>query len=173
MSTPFELYCEDLRFNRTRSPWAQSAGLRGWLRALENEVVEVRDEITPEAGAPRLQHAAEEMGDVLGNWISLSLAIEAAGGPTVEDIVTAARAKLHARKPWVFDGSPVFATADEEHAAYAVNKAKLKDLATKPVVSPKLPKVTECSGCDGTGLQDACCRPYECPDCDGTGGVEL
>ena len=124
----FELLSDDLRFNRTRSPWAQEQGLEGWMEAVENEVTEVREDLCPETGEPRLQHAGEELGDVLSNFISLALALEAAGGPSLPEIVKAARDKLRARKPWIFDGSPVFKTGAEEHAAYLVRKAELNDV---------------------------------------------
>lgn len=116
----FENLIADLKLNASRSPWAKEQGLSGWIGHLVDEVNEVRQAF--ESGD--MEHVAEEMGDVLWDWVALSLAIEAEGGPSVTEIAQNVSKKFRRRKPWIFDGGPLPESATEERQKYLKSKAE-------------------------------------------------
>lgn len=103
------------RFNAAMSPWAKSQGRAGWLRHLELEVKELKDELN------NPDRFVEELGDVLHNTISLAVEVERTGGPTVEQLFAQVEQKIRARKPWLFKGD-IPKTAKEEESMYQVQK---------------------------------------------------
>jgi NTP pyrophosphatase (non-canonical NTP hydrolase) len=119
-SIRFEELVADLEANFEFSPWAKTQGLRGWAAHLAKEVEEMRHEI-----GINDSRVGDELGDVLWNWISTVLALEAIGGPSMDIIIQKARAKLRLRKPWIFDGSEVPSDPEAEHALYLKMKAKV------------------------------------------------
>lgn len=69
---------------------------------------------------------SEELGDVIGNIISLVIAQRAAGGADLVVILENARAKLHRRKPWLFDHAEAPPkTVEEENILYAATKQRV------------------------------------------------
>jgi XTP/dITP diphosphohydrolase len=119
---PLSALIADLKLNQVRSPWAKAQGVAGWTKQLASEVDEVLEVVASDA--IDVPHLSEELGDVLWTWIASALALEASGGPSIEELVAGAQAKLRRRKPWVFDGSTDLpGTADEETVRYLAQKA--------------------------------------------------
>jgi NTP pyrophosphatase (non-canonical NTP hydrolase) len=113
----FRKLCEDNRTNFQRSPWAQQQGSKGWIHLITLEVEEVLN-------APTTENLAEELGDVLWNTISTILALQKEGGPPLEDVLEAIRVKIRHRKPWIFDGSELTLTPDEENLLWEQMKRR-------------------------------------------------
>ena len=110
-----------MRVNHRDSPWAKTQSANDWILHTEAELQELKHFTSP-------ANAAEELGDVLQNWIASYIALEAEEGVCVlEEILLSAQNKLLARKPWLFDSRlPFPKDADEERAWVKLNKAKEK-----------------------------------------------
>jgi NTP pyrophosphatase (non-canonical NTP hydrolase) len=117
---------EMLSLNFSRSPWSRMQGPYGWIRLLRREI----DELEEALKSGDMAHIKEELGDVL--WTSLTLALSfkrlVPSGLFLE-VVSGSIAKMRQRKPWVFDGSDITFTAEEEHALFRANKAAAKEEA--------------------------------------------
>lgn len=117
----FDSLVEMMRINHRDSPWAKTQTAQSWLKHLETELQELMDFTSP-------ANAAEELGDVLQNWIAVYIALEEEEGvATLGEILSNAQIKLASRKPWLFDSKlPFPKDASEERAWVAANKAKEK-----------------------------------------------
>lgn len=117
----FDGLVEMMRINHRNSPWAKTQSAKDWLEHLQKELEELKDHTSP-------ANAAEELGDVLQNWIAVFIALEEEEGLCIlEEILFNAQLKLARRKPWLFDSRlPFPKDADEERAWVKLNKSKEK-----------------------------------------------
>lgn len=117
----FDGLVEMMRINHRNSPWAKTQSAADWIEHLQAELNELKT-FTSAA------NAAEELGDVLQNWIAVFIALEEEQGIAVlREVIWAAQMKLRFRKPWLFDSRlPFPKDADEERAWVKLNKSKEK-----------------------------------------------
>lgn len=111
----------DTSLNYKRSPWSQAQGPLGWINLVRGEL----DELEVEVKAGNYDNVEDEFGDVIWCVASLALAVRATGKVLVSNAMTRSLTKMRARKPWIFDGSVIEFTAEEEHNNFRKNKEEL------------------------------------------------
>lgn len=117
--TELEDLIHALRLDRKRSAWSQSQTLDPSLVKLQGEIDECREALADGDDDALIA----ELGDAL--W-SLIFAVIVAGderGLSLEQVASAALAKLRTRKPWLFEEvAPL--TLEEEAVLWARAKAR-------------------------------------------------
>ena len=118
---PFDDLVDAMSLNHHHSPWAQEQTPADWLRYLQEETAEAL--AAKQSG--QAKHLAEELGDVVQNWIAAVIALEDVPGfPSMETLLTNALTKLRWRKPWLFHrDTPFPKDAAEEMTWVAAQKA--------------------------------------------------
>ena len=119
----FKELFKSLCTNFNRSPWTREQGVSGALQSLQGEL----DELKEAYAAKDPTHVQEELGDVFWNCITLALACQRECIALTPQTLAGASKKLHDRKPWIFDGSEITHTAEEEQTKYLQMKARLKE----------------------------------------------
>lgn len=118
----FEWLVRDLRIDCKHSAWTRTQSLRDRLSRLAEEVEEAKAAV--DAGRDPAE-LCNELGDVLWDWITVVIEAEALKLFLMEDVIRGAIQKLHRRKPFLFNGTPMM-SLDEEVQLVAKLKAQEK-----------------------------------------------
>jgi len=110
-------FLDDMRENLARSPWALDKKPADWASWLVTESKEAHAEAAQEPPDPL--KVEDELGDVFHNWLAAVLSHNL----QPSNVVASAAAKMHRRKPWLFDKNLPQPTSAEEEAAW-VKKIK-------------------------------------------------
>lgn len=123
---------DDLSLNLDRSPWCRSLTPVQWADWLTGEVAELKVELdnADYAPPPDKKKIEDELSDCYWCLITLTLTLMRRGWVEPVSVFRHAARKLRARKPWIFDGSSITCTAEEEHQQYKIMKEKLKARTT-------------------------------------------
>jgi NTP pyrophosphatase (non-canonical NTP hydrolase) len=119
----FLMLFEEAQTNFNRSPFAKKQGSEGWFKLLEGELKELHEAIA----SNNPTRVEEESGDVFWNLMHLLFALQREGRSYTPLLFTAISKKMHERKPWIYDGSEITFTAEQEAAQFKANKERLKD----------------------------------------------
>lgn len=104
------------------SPFARSQTVQDWLSKTREELGEAEEA----SASGDARHTQEELGDVLANVLLAILAAETQGICTLEGILESITTKLNQRKPWLWDGSAIPTSSEEEMEIWVRVKEKMK-----------------------------------------------
>jgi XTP/dITP diphosphohydrolase len=115
----------DLRRNAELSPWHKAQG----AALLASEVRDEAEELVQAFGMNEpIENILAELGDVLSDTLLTAIHLESEGTPrAVEMVIRSCIEKLRRRKPWLFDGSKIPDSVEEELKIWHDAKAKEKE----------------------------------------------
>lgn len=104
-------------------PWSTNRGVNGYCDLTLKETIEVKEAIAK----GDVEHIKLELGDVLLNWIHLSLLAKEKFNISLNDIMHEADSKIKRRKPYILENKAV----SEEEALKIWNKVKEEEKSGK------------------------------------------
>jgi len=103
MEKAFREFWDALLLERKKCPWKSTVDVKHQANELLKEAQEFKEAI--EAGD--MEHASDELGDILWDALSAAIVAEECGDFTLKESLERGLAKLKRRKPYLFEGKEV------------------------------------------------------------------
>jgi uncharacterized protein YabN with tetrapyrrole methylase and pyrophosphatase domain len=116
----FADFYEMLKLDRKNSAWSKDCSLKSRVKEFAGEAQEIVEAVEKLDD----ENLKEELGDALWDLLFLFVLAEEKKLFTAKDVIEGAIAKLHRRKPWIFDGEKV--SKEEELRRWAETKKQEK-----------------------------------------------
>lgn len=121
MEKTFREFWGALLLERKKCPWKSTVDVKHQANELLSEAQEFKEAV--ESGD--MEHASDELGDILWDALSAAIVAEECGDFTLKESLERGLAKLKRRKPYLFEGKEL--SRDEARAIWDAVKKKEKN----------------------------------------------